>query len=356
MKRLYLIFTLAAFSSASYATCHGKSIQYAPPISVDLSEKLTPATPEWTDNISTQYSGSFTCTTGKSKFGYTKILSDKSNYATILGFSNGKYYVRAEITNDLSQNKQLSGYSHSASELNVPMNIQFSLVSKGRNTTNIPGDTAAMNDVLFVTDLSDMSLGDILAWPFIQLGKILQWLTNGFHWPYDDKDMYGQPMNIRYAPKETTCSFTNPGMSVVLPTLGINQVLNQERPGYTPFTLNMRCDNLGANSTSDRNIEIFLSSNTLLASDPSVLIDSSPQSAQGIGLRLVKRDAPQSPVVLSHSTTSPGSATALFSVNAGGPLSNNFSIPMGVYYYTWAPKTLTQGTINTTATLNVVYP
>ncbi|WP_297197659.1 fimbrial protein [uncultured Pluralibacter sp.] len=356
MKRLLMIFALAAFSRASYATCHGKSIQYAPPISVDLSEKLTPATPEWTDNISTQYSGSFTCTTGKSKFGYTKILSDQSNYATILGFSNGKYYVRAEITNDLSNNKELKGSSHSASELNTPMTIRFSLVSKGGNITNITGDSIVMNDVLFVTDLSGMNIGEILTWPLKQLGKILQWLTNGFHWPYDDRDMYGQPMTIRYAPKQTTCTFTNPGMSVVLPTMGRNQVLTQVRPGYTPFTLNIRCDNLAAGGTTDRNIEIFLSSNTLLSGDPTVLIDSSPQSAKGVGLRLVKREATQHPLTISSSTTNRGNATALFIAQAGGPLSNNFSIPMGVYYYTWAPKTLTQGTINTTATLNVVYP
>lgn len=355
MKRLFMVFVLASFSGASYATCHGKSIQYAPPISVDLSDKLTPATPEWSTGFSSQYNGSFTCTTNSSEFGYTKILNTDSKYATILGFSNGKYYVRAEITNDIG-NKKLSGKDHSASELNTPMSVRFTLVSKGGSDANIAGDTAAMDDVLFVTDLSGMSILEIIGWPLKQLIKILQWLTNGFHWPYDDRDMYGQPMTIRYAPKETTCTFTNPGMSVVLPTIGINQVLNQERPGYMPFTLNMHCDNLGANGTSDRAIEIFLSSNTLLTSDPTVLIDSSPQSAQGVGLRLVKRDAPQNPVTLSHSNTSRGSATALFSVNAGAPLSNNFPIPMGVYYYTWAPKTLTQGTINTTATLNVVYP
>ncbi|MGU0057172.1 hypothetical protein ACVXG7_24605 [Enterobacter hormaechei] len=33
--------------------------------------------------------------------------------------------------------------------------------------------------------------------------------------------MFGQPMIIKYAPKLTTCSFDNAGLTVALPTLGI---------------------------------------------------------------------------------------------------------------------------------------
>ena len=63
MIRLLTFLFLACVSGASYATCSGGSISYGPPISVDLSDKLTPATPTWTGSFTTQYSGSFNCTT-----------------------------------------------------------------------------------------------------------------------------------------------------------------------------------------------------------------------------------------------------------------------------------------------------
>lgn len=47
MIRLLTFLFLACVSGASYATCSGGSISYGPPISVDLSDKLTPATPTW---------------------------------------------------------------------------------------------------------------------------------------------------------------------------------------------------------------------------------------------------------------------------------------------------------------------
>lgn len=110
------------------------SISYGPPISVDLSDKLTPATPTWTGSFSTQYSGSFNCSTGNSEFSYTPILSTDSKYATILGFSNDKYRVRAEITST-HPNKTLSASgNHTASELNTPFTVRFTLVDQSGTT------------------------------------------------------------------------------------------------------------------------------------------------------------------------------------------------------------------------------
>ncbi|WP_297197662.1 fimbrial protein [uncultured Pluralibacter sp.] len=357
MYRFYLIFSLVAFSGASYATCYGNAIQHAPAINVDLSDKLSPTSPTWTGTYPVQFSGSFTCSSASSEFGYTELLSSNDSYATVLGFNNGKYYVRAKITDNIGD-KTLNGKGlHNASELGQTINVQFTLVDKQGMSKSAAGNTNNLGDIFLVTDLSGRSASDKSSWRNMQQMLIISWLASGYEWVfYKKQDMYGQPMTVTYAPKPTTCTFSNAGVSVVLPTMGIKQIVTQNRPGYTPFTIDLRCDNLNINSTANRAIDVFLSSNTLHSGDPSVLIDSSPQSAQGVGLRIVKRDTPLSPVVLSSSTTSRGSATSLFSVNASAPLSNNVGIPMGVYYYTWAPKSLTQGTINTTATLNIVYP
>lgn len=354
MIRLLILVLLASVSSASYATCASGNMQYAAPINIDLSDKLSPATPEWTGTFSTQYSGSFHCTTGNSKFGYTSILSTNSSYATVLGFDNNKYNVRAEITDEHPNIILAKSGSHSASELNTHFTVRFSLVSQ--SGTKLAGNMASLSDVLFVTDLSGMSLGEIILWPLNQLGKILQWLFNGFNWPYDKKDMFGQPMIVKYAPKLTTCAFDNAGLTVTLPTLGISQIAASSQPGLTPFTLNMRCESLAQNNTSDRAIEMFLSSNNLLSGDSSVLVDNSSDAAKGVGLRVVKREAGNTPVIFSTSTTSRGSATAIFSVAAGGALSENFTLPMAVYYYPYAPQSVTQGKIKTSATLNIIYP
>lgn len=168
--------------------------------------------------------------------------------------------------------------------------------------------------------------------------------------------MFGQPMIIKYAPKLTTCSFDNAGLTVALPTLGIPQLSASSQPGLTPFSLNMSCQNVGVNGNSDRAIEMFLSSTQLLSTDSSVLIDSSSSAAQGVGLRLIKRDAPQTPVTFSNSTTSRGNATMIFSVAAGAALDEHFTLPMAAYYYVWAPAQVSQGKINTSATLNIIYP
>jgi hypothetical protein len=354
MFKYVMVLLLVTFTNISYATCHNNSVEYGAPISVDLSDKLSPATPEWTGSFSTQYNGSFNCTTGDSKFGYTKLLSTDNDKATILSFQNGKYNVRAEITNEIL-NRTLSNWGgHTASELNMPMTVRFSLV---QNTgTNVAGDSISLDDTLFVTDLSGMSFLEILAWPALQIAKIVYWLFNNFHWPYETRDMFGQPMIIKYAPKSTTCSFSNAGLTVTLPTVGRNQILNDSRPGFTPFNLNMQCEGQAVGGTTDRAIDMFLSSTTLLAADPTVMTDSSAGAAQGVGLRLVKREAEGSPVVLSTSSTSKGNATSLYYVAAGGALGQQLSIPMGVYYYSWSPENLSQGTINTTATLNIIYP
>ena len=354
MIKNILIMSLFLFSSFSYATCYNNNIHYAPPINVDLSDKLSPATPVWITTIPTQYAGSFNCTTYESTFGYIKILSTSSHDATVLSFNEGKYNIRAEITNNIPNLTIKKWGSYSAAQLNTSMTIKFSLVSqKGEK---IQGNTANLRDILIVTDLSGLSFFEILLWLPKQILKIAYWLLNGFQWPYDQRDMYSQPMNITYSPKMTTCLFQNAGLVVSLPTLGRNQVLNDTRAGYTPFNLNMRCENLGNKNTSERDIDIFLSSNNLLSTDHTVLIDKSTNAAQGVGLRLVKTNDSQQPVVISTNTNNRGTATSLFYVKAGGQLEPNFIIPMAAYYYAWSPKQLTQGTIKTTAILNVVYP
>lgn len=100
---------------------------------------------------------------------------------------------------------------------------------------------------------------------------------------------------------------------------------------------------------------MFLSSNNLLSSDNTVLIDKSAEAAKGIGIRLVKTASPNNPVTLSLSSVTPGAATSLFHVGTGNALDAQFSIGMAAYYYPYSPTAMSSGGINTSATLNIIY-
>ncbi len=353
MLRILALTLSLLFSGYSYATCYGSSMEYAPPIYVDLSDKLSDKTPVWEGSFYTQYEGSFLCKTRNNTFGYTPVLSNDDSKATVLGFNDGKYWVRAEIINNIPNKKISERGQYAGSVLNVPMNIRFSLVNKiGRI---IPGDTVALKDVMFVTDLTGLTFFQIVTWPAKQLLKILAWLLNGFNWPYEQRDMYGQPMTIKYAPRRTTCSFDNAGLSVKLPTMGASQILREEKNGLTPFVLNFSCKNRYNDGTSGQEIDIFLSSNNLLSSDNTVLIDKSATAAKGIGIRLLNMDTPNSSISLSYSNAERGMATSLFHAIKGDKLSEKFSLRMGAFYYPYDIHNISSGGINTTATLNIIY-
>ncbi|NCJ11453.1 fimbrial protein [Serratia marcescens] len=355
IRLIFLLLLSGLFSDYSYATCFGKGISFAPALNVDLSDKLNANTPVWEEQYSTQYVGTFDCSSSKSKFTYTLKLSPDNKNAAIFGFNNGTQWIRAQIVNKIGDRELSKRGEHSAAELNTPMTVRYSLESKPKNGRVVPGDTLMLDDALMVSDITGIKIWELPIWLLQQVGKILSWLLTG-NWPYDERDMYGQPMNIKYAPKTTTCRFDNAGLTVRLPKMGVAQVLNNNQPGYTPFSLNISCQNMQQEGIADRAVEMFLSSNNLLASDASVLTNANAGGAQGVGLRLVKRDMASSPVVLSPSNVDRGSATSLFHVAAGGSLNSHFIIGMGAYYYAYQRDGVTQGEINTSATLNIIYP
>ncbi|KNE87662.1 hypothetical protein PSTG_18947 [Puccinia striiformis f. sp. tritici PST-78] len=120
--------------------------------------------------------------------------------------------------------------------------------------------------------------------------------------------------------------------------------------------LNFKCEQLAANNTATRAIDIFLSSNTLLSTDNSVMVDNTNGAAKGAGIRLVNVGQPDAPIVLSTSTASRNNASSLFNVQRGGSLTSSFSLSLAAFYFAYAPTDVSAGKINTTATLNIVYP
>lgn len=350
-----MFFLLASFfSNASYATCHGRTTQFGPDKLIDLSDKLSERNRTWETTVSSDLgSFSFNCTTD-ARFEYNFPMSDRSK-VIVVGLENGKHWIRAEVLNQPTE-RTLARGGHVSSELNTPFTLRFSLMDGGDSRLQVSGNTGKFSNVVVVRDTSGMSWWDtaqaIINFPF----KVLAWIASLFqYWPLDERDMFSQNIIITYTPKMATCNFNNAGLMVNLPKIGVAQLTKNPQPGYTPFTLNFSCNNLLANGSTDRAIDMFLSSNNLLPSDTSVLMDSTPGSAKGVGIKVAKRDTPNAPVVFSTSTLNRGSATSIFSAAAGAVVNSNFSVGMGAYYFPYNPTQLTSGEVRATATLNIVY-
>ncbi len=354
MKALYLSILIAGFyASESQAKCYGNALGTARSIGIDLSDKLSASTPEWTGQVHSQFIGTFNCNTKNNRLGYFSPIADTSNNSLVVGFSDGKHWVKIQTSApEINEITLTEKGEHSANELNIGYTVKATLVKKSGSTT--AKDRYYIDNSMMVSDWTGMSFWEIITWPITQAGKFLSWLT-GNGWPVDKRDMYMQPLNIIYTPKATTCLFENAGLAVQLPRMGVAQLAGQDRPGYTPFTLNMRCENRLENGLSDRGIDMFLSSNNLLASDNSVMIDTSAGSAKGIGIRLVQQSTPSTPVIMSTPAAHKGNATSLFKVIAGGSLDPRLTIVMGAYYYPYNLNSAGKGKINTSATLNIIY-
>ncbi|CAI0973781.1 fimbrial protein [Serratia proteamaculans] len=354
MKTLYLSILIAGFyAGESSAKCYGNPLVVANPITIDLSDKLSVNSPEWTGQVHTQFSGVFDCTTRNNRLGYFSPIADTASNTLVVGFGDGKHWIKIQTSApEQSEITLAERGQHSATELNIGYTVKATLVKKSGSTTT--KNSYYIDNSMMASDWTGMSLWEIITWPIKQAGKFLSWLT-GNGWPVDQRDMYMQPLTILYTPKATTCQFENAGLAVRLPRLGLAQLAGQTRPGFTPFTLNMRCENRLENGTSDRSIEMFLSSNNLLASDNSVMIDTGAGSAKGIGIRLTQPNGLSTPVIMSTSTTHKGNATSLFKANAGDTLDAQFTMTMGAYYFPYNLSAAGKGKINTSATLNIFY-
>ena len=352
MNRFFLIFLVAGlFSSNGYARCYGETpTQYGNPILIDISNELSAKNPVFEKTFYTQFPAASVNCNGNSKI---EAYSPIGNKKLRLGFDKGARWVEMSIVGS-SPEQSIPAGTHSSGEFNTPVTLRFTLVPRGGGDQVVAEegqDTLNINDVAIARDTTSGGMG-FFEW----LGKFLRYVGSFFtYWPKDFQDMFAQNIIVKYTPRMTTCTFNNAGLMVNLPKIGVAQLTKIPQPGYTPFTLNFSCNNLLANGSTDRAIDMFLSSNNLLPSDNSVLMDSTPGSAKGVGIKVAKRDTPNAPVVFSTSTLNRGSATSIFSAAAGAVVNSNFSVGMGAYYFPYNPAQLTSGEVRATATLNIVY-
>ncbi|MBG5884277.1 MULTISPECIES: fimbrial protein [Providencia] len=352
---LALLFSsLLAVSQYASANCRQASTVTASPIAFNLSNDLTSSSTVVTKDSRTIFSGTFTCTNNGLLPNVVGIASPFQGRKATVGFNGGKQLVEVTVT-QLEKNNvsNLSPGTHNANELNVNFTMQFTLVTvkPSSNYIEIAGSTATINPVVFASDASTLGL---VQWLLDVVARLLAFLL-GFVWTTQPDDIYLQPVQVTYSPITTTCNFSNQGLVVTLPPVSISTVKSATRAGYTPFNLNFTCSDFLAGGNASRDISIFLSSSSLLPADKTTMNNTASQGAAGVGFRLVMASNPNTPITLSNSVSAQSTATSIFTVAKGSPISPSFTLNMGAYYYPYTPAIVTQGPVSSTATVVMSY-
>ncbi|HCH51696.1 MAG TPA: fimbrial protein [Proteus sp.] len=346
---------LGTISQQATANCKPDSTITAPNINFDLSTDLNSTSTTATRTSRTIFPGTFKCT-ARGLFPNTVGIASPfaDNRVGTIGFNGGKQFVSITLTYlEKDRVTDITAGTHPASDLDTNFTLKFTLVNSkpSSNYTEVSGNTAVVTPVILASDAS--SLG-IIQWLINIVVKLVQFLLT-WQWPVDQNDIFLQPMQITYNPVMTTCNFSNAGLTVALPLVSIKDAKTLDKAGYTPFTLNFTCQDFLSGSKASRDISMFLSSQYLLANDKSVLTNTTAQGASGVGFRVVKSDNTTSPLIFSNSVSAQGSATSIFSVIKGNTISPTFSINMAAYYYPYNINAVTQGKIESTATVVMSY-
>lgn len=358
MKSSTFIFLmlLGTISQQAIANCKPDNTITAPNVNFDLSADLNSISTTTTKSSRTTFPGTYKCT-ARGLFPNTVGIASPFNDGRTgtIGFNGGKQFVSITLTALEKDNvTDIPAGTHPASDLDTDFTLKFTLLSSkpSSNYTEVSGSTIIVSPVILASDASTLGL---VKWLLNIVTKLIHFLLT-WQWPVDQNDIFLQPMQITYNPVMTTCNFSNAGLIVSLPLISVKDVKTVDKAGYTPFTLNFTCQDFLSGSKASRNIKMFLSSQNLLATDKTILTNTTAQGAGGVGFRVVKSDNTTSPLILSDNINTQDNATSIFSVNQGDAISSAFSINMGAYYYPYnINNSVTQGKITSAATLVMSY-
>ena len=349
-----VLFGLFFYASSLSAKCYDGKTQviHVGGVTIDLTGKFNANGNNYSATSITKFSGEISCEGKTNDFSYYSPLSVQDAY---VGFNNGKQWVKLRLDdNSLRAPVKLDTNSGKAdaSLLNTNFTINAQLLAReptSESKIKVEGDSVLLSNVVVLANREKTGLFQLVI-------AFLKWVASLFReWPAQAGDLYSQDVILRLSPYVSTCEFKTPGMLVSLPSLSKQEVLNNNIPGYTAFNVQLKCDSLNAGKLG-RDVIAFLSSNNLLDSSNTVLIDRSANSAKGVGLQLVKQDNISKPISISASSVDYTQATYLFSGKADESIDSVVNIPLGVYYYPYQRDALRAGEIKSSATLNIVYP
>ncbi|MGR7043522.1 fimbrial protein [Klebsiella aerogenes] len=342
-------------ASLAYADCTQPSTTTAPALIVDMTDALElTTTASW--SLKTQYPGSFSCSARpllhRNSVGNSTPFSKNT---VTYGFNNGQDFIKVNINNvnpsgDIKLNDTAGTYP--ASTVNAQFTLDVVRLPSnpgGKGIQIISGDTVQLNPAVIAMDTTNFSLIQAVTRFIVDFATfILTW-----HWPSHAEDIYYQPINLIFKHRQTTCEFSNAGLTVNLPQVDRASLINGVDKGETPFKLNFTCKYI-EKGLATRSVKIYLSSNNLLANDNQTMVDINTPPINGVGIRVKQAGATQ-PVTFSTSPTSSSGATLLLDKANADAMDANFSLNLSAYYYVYDAKSLAAGVINTTSVLNFEY-
>ncbi|MEQ4788055.1 fimbrial protein [Morganella morganii] len=343
---------LMLLTGYAQAECYNDGNKQAPPLTADLSETFYRQT-ETTLYFNTRYSGEFSCN------GYSSSVSNASylqKRSIVVGFQNGRYPVEFRVIDLQPGSTQKFAYSRNpypADRLQARFTLSARVMPQNsRSDVTVPGSQYRFDGAVIAADTTRVGILQF----FVRLGlDILTYLLTG-HWPEHNEDLFLQPLDVIYQPRETTCTFDNADLLVELPQVDRAQLLRNTTAGMTRFHLDISCrDRL--NGRTSRPVKAYLASNQVWLRDMKTLIDTSQGAAQGVGIR-VGRYADtndNSALVINPPGRQPRADSYLFEWGKDKFIEVNNGFNLWAYYYVYDAARLSAGRINTTAILNFEY-
>lgn len=346
----------ALTANTAWAGCkQSQSVRSAAPIVINLTTPLSGAT-TYSGSFRTSYPGEFTCdirpALHRNHIGNASVFT--ANKPLGISLNNAKDFLSFKVINvdpsDVAFSEEFGGtYPASRVDANFVITVDLLKSKPGGNVMTSPNNTYTVPNAVMAQDMTDHTW----SWMLLQWASDLVSFIFTGRWPVHDYDIYYQPITLIFNRQATTCVFANQGLTVTLPAANLADLKRSGDAGYKNFNLNFQCDYL-TDGKANRTIRTYLSSNSRLATDGTVLVGDASSSAKGIGIRVTK-NGENTPLLFAATSSTSITSTLLFSKETNDALETNFSLPMTAYYHLYDRANAQSGSINTTAILNFEY-
>ncbi|HID8544198.1 TPA: fimbrial protein [Escherichia coli] len=354
---LCVISLLAGVSQVVQASCKSDSgVQKESIVTLNLDALSLSSDTTNSQNLSLS-SGTFSCSAewlGSSN--RIAIITELSNSTAYIDYGN--YLLQFNISAITPNNKtySLTGENHiPGTSLNSTVYTYKAKLLKSLPAGVNPGSVfkagPGVSSVTLPHVISVVDSSGIQFWfPGVNFAEFIKWIL-GLIGSDESKRLFYQNITINYRPKVSTCSI--PDTNVTLPETDLTSLISsgKEAQFYTNFTLHAECSDL-LDGMSTRAIQFYLSSSNV--NTDTYTLKNAQGSARDIGVRVMRADTSKK-VAISTAELSPGNITGAYELYKITQWGSNFNIPLMAYYYIYGAHP-TEGSVQTTAKINVVYP
>ncbi|EML2228102.1 fimbrial protein [Klebsiella aerogenes] len=284
------------------------------------------------------------------------IVSEMTNSTAYINYGN--YVLQFVITNIEPMRRDYSRYGEkniSGSSFN---NVAFTYKTKllksipadanPKDIYNVGANTSSVTlyHALSVVDTSGYSFW----FPGVNLSALIKWIL-GLIGSDEEKRLFYQNITINYRPHVSTCSI--PDTTVTLPETDLTSLISagKEAQFYENFTLHAECSDL-LEGMSTRTIQFYLSSASV--DTDKYTLKNTQGTARNIGVRIMRADSSKK-VAISQTELTSGNITSEYELHKIKQWGSNYDIPLRAYYYIYGANP-TEGIIQTTAKVNIIYP